>query len=383
MSQQTNTPDRPEGANFTARKVEVLTWGAGALVRDTPDSLTAWMARYLTLAVAGVRSAGVAQKLALHLERFRGFFAEGYGHDRISTCLRRDVRAWQCALQEQGLAAATVNNHVASLSACTSWVHAQAPGLFPAGDAPTLRAYARLYQAVAYVTSMRVRSEQADEPIYFYRQMETFARALGDDGLLNVALTYQGDMYRRKNSLDQAMTSLEAARDTTPGADDAARGNALQLLGRTYVLAGKFREADTALKASEDLALKIGEQNTSTGKQFHLPHVYEEFAKTYDAMGQPQEALDYVDRAEKAQPLTTATGMLLKIARGEILVHSGDLRNGVPLVVEVALHSRTHGNQRRLERVYFLQRSLNRETRQRVRAESEISEALEGDLSER
>jgi transcriptional regulator with XRE-family HTH domain len=253
----------------------------------------------------------------------------------------------------------------------------------PAGAAPTLRAYAHLYQAVAYVTSMRVRSEQADEPIYFYHQMEGFARALGDDGLLNVALTYQGDMYRRKGDLAHAMTFLEAARDTTPGADDAARGNALQLLGRTYVLADKFREADTALKASEDLALKIGEQNTSTGKQFHLPHVYEEFAKTYDAMGEPQQALDYVDRAERAQPLTTATGMLLKVARGEILIHSGDLRNGVPLIVAAALHSRAHGNQRRLERVYFLQRYLNREIRQRARAESEISEALEGDLSER
>ena len=253
----------------------------------------------------------------------------------------------------------------------------------PAGDAPTLRAYAHLYQAVAYVTSMRVRSEQADEPIYFYHQMEGFARALGDDGLLNVALTYQGDMYRRKGDLAHAMTFLEAARDTTPGADDAARGNALQLLGRTYVLADKFREADTALKAAEDLALRIGGQNTSTGKQFHLPHVYEEFAKTYDAMGQPQQALDYVDRAERAQPLTTATGMLLKVARGEILIHSGDLRNGVPLIVAAALHSRAHGNQRRLERVYFLQRYLNREIRQRVRAESEISEALEGDLSER
>jgi hypothetical protein len=75
--------------------------------------------------------------------------------------------------------------------------------------------------------------------------------------------------------------------------------------------------------------------------------------------------------------------MLLKVARGEILIHSGDVRNGVPLIVAAALHSRAHGNQRRLERVYVLQRYLNREIRQRARAESEISEALEGDLSER
>jgi transcriptional regulator with XRE-family HTH domain len=250
-------------------------------------------------------------------------------------------------------------------------------------DGATLRAYAHLYHAVAYVASMRVRSEQADEPIYFYRQMEHFARALGDDGLVNVALTYQGDMHRRKGSLAQAITCLEAARDTTPGADDAARGNALQLLARSYVLTGKAQEATAALQAAEDLALKIGEQNTSTGKQFHLPHVYEEFAKAHDSAGETQQALDYIGRAEKAQPLTAATGVLLTLARGEVLVHSGDLRSGVPLVVAAARASRAQGNQRRLERIHLLQRYLSREIRQYGRAELDISEALEGEVNDR
>ena len=76
----------------------------------------------------------MAKKIALHLERFASFYKEGYGHERISTVLRRDVVAWQQALVAQGLAPATVNNHLASLSAFTTWVHAQAPRLFPVGD---------------------------------------------------------------------------------------------------------------------------------------------------------------------------------------------------------------------------------------------------------
>src|SRR5215213_11825250 len=35
---------------------------------------------------------------------------------------------------DQGLAPATVNNHLASLSAFTTWVAAQAPTVFPVGD---------------------------------------------------------------------------------------------------------------------------------------------------------------------------------------------------------------------------------------------------------
>ena len=117
--------------NFTARKVRAI---PGGLPADVPDSLAAWATRYLALAVVGVRSPTVTQKIALHLDRFIASFTESYGHDRISACLRRDVLAWQKALVEQGLAPATVNNHLASLSAFTTWVAAQAPAVFPVGD---------------------------------------------------------------------------------------------------------------------------------------------------------------------------------------------------------------------------------------------------------
>lgn len=104
------------------------------LADEVPDSLSEWGSRYLALAVVGVRSPEVTRKIALHLERFVTFFEESYGHDRISTCLRRDVVAWQRALIKEGLAPATVNNHLASLSGFTTWVATHAPQVFPVGD---------------------------------------------------------------------------------------------------------------------------------------------------------------------------------------------------------------------------------------------------------
>ncbi len=115
---------------YTSRKVRE------ALGRDgeTADSLLAWIERYPSLAVAGVRSEAVTAKIALHLGRFARSFGEAYGHERISTLLRRDVREWQRSLVSRGPAPSTVNNHLASLSAFTTWVHAQDQRLFPAGD---------------------------------------------------------------------------------------------------------------------------------------------------------------------------------------------------------------------------------------------------------
>ncbi len=100
----------------------------------TIDSLAVWSIRYQQLAVTGVRSDDVATKIALQVGRLLAFYQEAYGHDRASSCLRRDVIAWQQYLRDQGLAPATVNNHLAALSAFTSWVSVHAPRLFPYGD---------------------------------------------------------------------------------------------------------------------------------------------------------------------------------------------------------------------------------------------------------
>lgn len=108
----------------------------GELVESSPlDTLSAWRERYLQLAVTGVRSPAVAAKISLHLQRFTDFFTKRYGHDQIAACLRRDVLDWQRSLQnDQGFAPATVNNHLAALSAFTTWVHAQDPKRFHRGD---------------------------------------------------------------------------------------------------------------------------------------------------------------------------------------------------------------------------------------------------------
>ena len=104
------------------------------IVSTPSDSLRSWQAHYLNHAVRGVRSDAVARKITLHLNRFITHFESIYTHDRISVCVRRDVLRWQQALLASGLAPATVNNHLASLSAFATWVHARSPQTFAMGD---------------------------------------------------------------------------------------------------------------------------------------------------------------------------------------------------------------------------------------------------------
>ncbi|NJP97117.1 site-specific integrase [Nonomuraea sp. FMUSA5-5] len=97
----------------------------------------------------GVRSPEVTAKIARHLQRFATWLADGLGHDRLSAVTPREVAAWRDHLAAAGnrgrdrraapMAAATVNNHLAHVSALFTWITAHAPdGLLRHGD-PTKR----------------------------------------------------------------------------------------------------------------------------------------------------------------------------------------------------------------------------------------------------
>jgi site-specific recombinase XerD len=98
------------------------------------DSLGDWIDRYLTSAVHGVRSESVHQKIRLHLNRFQDFFADRYGQTHLSSWVKRDVEAWRNHMVDSGLAPATINNHLASLSGFATWVVARDESLFAMGD---------------------------------------------------------------------------------------------------------------------------------------------------------------------------------------------------------------------------------------------------------
>ncbi len=172
-----------------------------------------------------------------------------------------------------------------------------------------------MYFAIAHATSLSIRTEDVSQAIYYYQQMEYFARRINDTTLITVALTYQGDMYRRRNDMPNAILTLEKARSMPTATDSAAQGNLMQLLARSYIKVKRVQEFDAAIKTSEELAYASAEDASSTQNQFHLAHVFEEYAKGYDILGKPEIALSYLDRAEKIQPLTKSTTVLLKVAR--------------------------------------------------------------------
>lgn len=134
-AQAKDPPSRPDQRELPSRKVVPLPIGD----LSGPDSIESWAGRYLDAAVRGVRSAEVADKIALHLARFRDHIHDTHGHERLSAMVRREVVGWREHLADDpnvgglGFAPGTVNAHLASLSGFMTWVLTHEPAALPHG----------------------------------------------------------------------------------------------------------------------------------------------------------------------------------------------------------------------------------------------------------
>jgi len=138
---------------------------------------------------------------------------------------------------------------------------------------------------------------------------------------------------------------------------------------------------ERAMGEAEELVYQVNPLTDSTRGQYNLAAVYEEYGKSYGILGQPQRALDFLDRAEKARPKIQFWATLLDIARAEVLVYNGQVDEGLPLAVRAAEISQKQGHRRRLERIYGMRRFLNRKAIEFAKAEEELGDILDGPVA--
>jgi transcriptional regulator with XRE-family HTH domain len=237
-----------------------------------------------------------------------------------------------------------------------------------------LKSLAQAYHTAGYVFSEATQANESYGAIRYYEQMETIARILNDHTLLNISLTYQGDMYRRLGNFSKAITHLEAARDTTPRADAAARGNGLQLLGRAYFRREK-RETDDfkrAMTEATELAQNLELEGSSTQGHYSLGTVYEEYGRAYTDLRDTQKAIEYLDLAQIHLPPTKFWELLVAISRAIVLIQEGELEEGIQIAIDAANQSKAAGIGRYLERVYNIQDYLDEQEDFHARRQREI-----------
>jgi tetratricopeptide (TPR) repeat protein len=243
-------------------------------------------------------------------------------------------------------------------------------------DTALLRDLAHAHYVAGYSIGINTHSYEATLANEHFHDMELLARDIEDQPLLNLALTYQGDTYRRKGDIQEAKTYLEAAPQTHILMDAAMRGNNLQLLCRVYLQMNDLVSFEYTMKVAEQLAGTIEPDTSILHGQYCLGTVYEEYARSYGNLGQVQRALQYLDKAQAAFPSLPHWHLLLTTTRALVLVKGGEISQGTSIAVQAAQLCRRCGNIRLLERIRELQRFLDRQALQAKKSAIELDDAL-------
>ncbi len=250
----------------------------------------------------------------------------------------------------------------------------------PLTDHQLLRTLANAHHIAGHVVAITSRTNEVMQAIKHFQDMEEIARYIEDDSLINIALTYQGDMYRRRGDLNKAISCLETACYATPRADTSSKGNCAQLLARSYLQRRDNEGFRRSLGNSESIASELGLTGNKMSGAFSLGTVYEEYARGFTVLGDTKRSLEYIEKAREALPPVKRWEMVLMATQAEALARGNDLHEGVKLAATVASFARLQNHNRLLERIYLLHNYLDHKAWEIGQANMLLREALVGPI---
>ncbi len=233
------------------------------------------------------------------------------------------------------------------------------------------------YRVAAYVQDKNTRTSEVHYPLASYRAMEQTSRLLEDPTLVSLALAFTGSMYIRSGEVYRGQAYLEAALAVAPEEDMATEGSIALLLAGGYFKTGQRGAFEQSMAKAEERARQLTDDSVSR-EPFGLKAVYEEYGKSYALLGNMQQALQYIERAQRVPPFDTYWDLVLKTTTVMALIRGGEIPHGVALAVECIELCKKHGAFRLLERIYSMQRYLHRLTTSLQRTTAELREALDG-----
>ena len=252
----------------------------------------------------------------------------------------------------------------------------QTPAPCPGSPAHLYR-LTQAHRVAAYVQDKNIRTSEVHSPLASYRAMEQMARLLDDSTLLALALAFEGGMYIRVGAVNRGTDYLEAALGIAPEQDSTANGAAALLLARGSFKAGQRGNFERWMAQAEAQAEQVTDEGI-TREPFGLKAVYDEYGRSYALLGRMDKALAYLQKAQQVPPFDTYWDLVLKTDTVTALILGGEIHQGVDRAVECVELCKKYGAFRLLERLYGVQRYLQRFTISLERATAVLREALDG-----
>jgi tetratricopeptide (TPR) repeat protein len=195
-----------------------------------------------------------------------------------------------------------------------------------------------------------------------FRSALTVSEELGDDDLIAAHMTQLGDAYRRQGDKETALDLMNAALGRAQHAERATRGYIEEMIAYTYSDVGDLLGFERHIGEAVHLLGHSGEGEGAAQREFIPFEVLEISGKAMRDFGKPQQALDYLERAEAAllsRPNVPRWHAVLTISKAQALCDGGELEAGVELAIRGITLAHSCQSPRQMNRVRKLMRKLD------------------------
>jgi transcriptional regulator with XRE-family HTH domain len=214
--------------------------------------------------------------------------------------------------------------------------------------------------------------------LYHYSQAHCLAIEARDIDKAAIYAALIGDA-RRQDDKEKATRIIEEALVQATNAQKTTRGNILQLLAFTYADTGHPSEFERTINEATDLLSISGEGKVVAHKEFHPFELYEIRGKGSRDLGNPVEALRYLELAEQSlhtEAVPPRWYALLDISKAQAYCDLDNMQDGITLASRGFLRAYQCHSLRQMHRVRKLLRKLESGLHQGDRLVKELHELL-------
>ncbi|MBV9688203.1 MAG: helix-turn-helix domain-containing protein [Ktedonobacteraceae bacterium] len=199
-----------------------------------------------------------------------------------------------------------------------------------------------------------------DAAMGHFSTMLTLGEEVGDHDIMTLAMTYQGDILRKRGLYETAVRRLEAAKPSADQACLCVKGIRWVVLARGHAPYGQEERFKEAINNALELVRETPEDLNALCNQFNLVEVLQEQAQGYSMLWKPEKALEIYKQTDLMRPVRSLRDLgSYSIIKAQAHAYSGNIEDGVTLALRGLDLANQYHSKRHVSRVQIMYDRLN------------------------
>ena len=194
----------------------------------------------------------------------------------------------------------------------------------------------------------------------YFHEMQLLGEELKNADIIALAMTYQGDVLRKRGRYETAIRYLEMAQSYSNVASPSVAGMRWLILARAHSAYNAESQFVEAIDHAQEIVTHTKEDMDTLSNQFGLVEVLQERAQGYTMLWKPQIALDIYKETDALRPFRPLRDLgSYLIVKAQAHTYNGDIEQGISYAINGLELATQYKSPRHISRVQGMYDRVN------------------------